>query len=101
MKIHDLSEYLSKEKSMIVLGNNSYEVDESLNAFLKLDALTQNQSNMSGKDYFEKYLEISLGKANTKSLIALNLPMSAYRAIMDEIGCIFTGDEGEDDSESV
>lgn len=98
-KVFDLSGYLNEEKSTIVIGEDTFEINDGFNDMLKIDALTKGYEGTPDAEFVRGFLSIALGDEASDKIIKMNLPTAAYMKIMDCIQQTYSDtDEKEEPS---
>jgi len=96
--VYDLSKYLSEEKAKIIVGEDTYEIDDSFNTMIELDALAARKDEMSFPVFIKEFFETTLDKDQAEALMKKNYPMKVYTAIMESINDNMSNNQDASDS---
>lgn len=93
-KVYDLSAQLSGEKAVIVVHDIKCVVNDGFSTILKIDKLMK--SNISQVEMIQEFFSIVFGQETADAIIALDLRISSYKTIMQQVLDIIKG-EGDDE----
>ena len=92
-KIYDLTSKLSEEKDIIKIGDEQYEINNSLKTMFSLDALGERleKGEISNIEFLKEFFAISLGEDGANKLFENNYSSEMTTAIMETIKASLAG----------
>lgn len=91
-KIINITDKLSSEKPKLQIGEDIYEVNDSMNTVLKFQELSQD----SGFENLEKAVELAIGEKPAKKLCIKEMSLSNFKVIVTSIMAAMQGLEYEE-----
>jgi hypothetical protein len=97
-KIINLNSFLG-EKTAIELQGETYEIDDSFPAVLKIDAMFKDDS-VSSLEAFEPFFKIAFGDKKGAAFMKKGYSMRIYKKAMDVVQTALTGSMDDDEAEA-